>query len=206
MREKKNFSNTFALVKLRLQSSLSNCLRSVQGAPFYDNFEYVIMTMLRYACLVAQVACCCSVVFIFCIVIGWNLGHGVLPFPTELFWWPQSSCLGGSGFPDPSSLNIAQVYQTCPKSRPTFSANNKHNNELNNGFSIRTSPRWIIQDTECLNTSHLDAGVCIAEPTAKGGHPTSMKCLPSFLVIGAQKAGSTDLRGLLSFHPFLGNF
>ena len=35
------------------------------------------------------------------------------------------------------------------------------------------------------------------------GRPLTMRCLPSFLVLGAQKAGSTDLRGLLSFHPFL---
>lgn len=44
---------------------------------------------------------------------------------------------------------------------------------------------------------------CRGQRTAVSVAPTTMRCLPSFLVLGAQKAGSTDLRGLLSFHPSL---
>ena len=93
-----------------------------------------------------------------------------------------------------------------------------------------------MDDLACLNYSHLDAGVCVAlrgeGQSKKADTPTKMRCLPSFLVIGAQvdlprnvrelfivpghpgtnsntylmpfqKAGTTDLRGLLSFHPHL---
>eukprot|EP00614_Pseudopedinella_elastica_P033993 CAMPEP_0172633646 /NCGR_PEP_ID=MMETSP1068-20121228/190480_1 /TAXON_ID=35684 /ORGANISM="Pseudopedinella elastica, Strain CCMP716" /LENGTH=328 /DNA_ID=CAMNT_0013445397 /DNA_START=238 /DNA_END=1220 /DNA_ORIENTATION=+ len=65
-------------------------------------------------------------------------------------------------------------------------------------WSLRQASRVVVRDLPCLNASHLDAGVCVAAKDK-----ATMRCLPSFLVIGAQKAGSTDLRGLLSFHPYL---
>lgn len=47
---------------------------------------------------------------------------------------------------------------------------------------IRRSPRWIMDDLPCLNYSHLDAGVCVAMRSGKA-EPTTMRCLPSFLVV-----------------------
>ena len=119
---------------------------------------------------------------------------GLVRLPVELFWWPQSSLLGGAGFPPPADMHFALVEGRCPAKKVT-----SHQSSLGASASVRREPRWILDDLPCLNVSHLDAGVCVR--TSRGA--STMRCLPSFLIIGAQKAGSTDLRGLLSFHPYL---
>ena len=148
-----------------------------------------------------------------CLVMlaGWTVGLalfaaglvyvGIQPegMPVELFFWPQSSLLGGSGYPPAEPLVTAELLGHCPAGRP---ATRGRPGQADDG-SVRAPPRWVLQDMPCLNASHLDAGVCVAAAGPKGARPATMRCLPSFLVIGAQKAGSTDLRGLLSFHPYL---
>jgi len=47
----------------------------------------------------------------------------------------------------------------------------------------------------------LDAGVCIAYPLPNGNH--KYYAVPSFLVIGAAKCGTTEIRNWLSIHPNL---
>ena len=32
---------------------------------------------------------------------------GLVRLPVELFWWPQSSLLGGAGFPPPADMHFA---------------------------------------------------------------------------------------------------
>ena len=137
-------------------------------------------------------ALCCAACFALVLAV---VALGQLRMPVELFWWPQSSWLGGAGFPPPEDMQVAVLKGRCPAhpGRITAAAESK------SGGSIRAPPRWILDDLPCLNASQLDAGVCVR--TARGAG--TMRCLPSFLVIGAQKAGSTDLRGLLSFHPYL---
>lgn len=187
----------FCLARLKLQNYINDNFRKVflGESSLLDKIQFVLLMTGLFLCAFAHILVILGVIVGLFLIIGWNMGRNVVNFPTELFWWPQSTFLGGSGYPPPSPLNIAQLNQYCPQHRPSFTTNNEN--------SIRTSPRWIIQDSQCLNISQLDAGVCISSPNS--GTPTTMKCLPSFLVIGAQKAGSTDLRGLLSFHPFLGN-
>ena len=165
------------------------------------------------------------------------LAAGVQPsrMPVELFWWPQAASLGGAGFPPAAPLASAVLLGHCPNGRPSWpsssspssSSSSVSSSPFSSSFSsfsssfsslsaspdaVARAPRWVLQDLPCLNASHLDAGVCVAEaPDARGlglaggsrDAPATMRCLPSFLVVGAQKAGSTDLRGLLSFHPYL---
>lgn len=50
--------------------------------------------------------------------------------------------------------------------------------------------------TALRNSSLLDAGVCI-------GDARVYACLPSVLLVGAMKAGTTEFMEYLSFHPQL---
>mmetsp|Transcript_43454 Transcript_43454/g.55806 ORF Transcript_43454/g.55806 Transcript_43454/m.55806 type:complete len:654 (+) Transcript_43454:125-2086(+) len=172
-----------------------------------QNIYYSIMLNLLILVVTLSSLLSCMVFLMlgvgFILFISWNLGsYSLISFPTELFMWPQSIYFGGSGYPESSSMQIAELYHHCPTSSLT-SLMNEHHLKYKNEESMLNLPRWIIQDSPCINISHLDAGVCIAEKTPHHIQPNKMKCLPSFLIIGAQKAGSTDLRGLLSFHPFL---
>lgn len=66
--------------------------------------------------------------------------------------------------------------------------------------SIRTSPRPVIHHTDmptlCSCQSSVDAGVCYRN---KG----SLKCLPSFLIVGAMKSGTGALMKWLNYHPYI---
>lgn len=199
------------LAKQRLQVYINEIIRAVYegNATWWQKVKFLFIVIGGIACVLFQVLFAVSGIIFILLFIGWNLGpQGLLPFPTELFWWPQPYYLGGSGYPPMELMSVAQIDKSSKQcsfeGRPPYSSENVYNNELNNDYSIRKSPRWIVPShSKCLNVSHLDAGVCVSDALSTST-PTSMKCLPSFLVIGAQKAGSTDLRGLLSFHPYLG--
>jgi len=136
---------------------------------------------------------------------NWLVSTTLIHLPVELFSWPQARWLGGSGFPPPETLAVALVTHPCqewkPSSRNATAALQRFS-PRSETRGIMAGPLWVLQDRPCLNTSLLDAGVCISSSQSPGTS-RSMRCLPSFLVIGAQKAGTTDLRGLLSFHPYL---
>ena len=56
----------------------------------------------------------------------------------------------------------------------------------------------------CSMPSGIDAGLCVRVHTLRTtGEGGSVRCLPSFIIIGVQKAGTRELRNWLDIHPNL---
>lgn len=71
------------------------------------------------------------------------------------------------------------------------------------GFPLSRS--WdILPANSCINISHLNSNVCIeATKSSSSDPPHSITCLPSFMIIGFEKASTTELLLWLSYHPNL---
>ena len=66
------------------------------------------------------------------------------------------------------------------------------------GFPL--SRTWnVVPENSCINISNLNSNVCVE--STKGSH--SITCLPSFMIIGFEKASTTELLLWLSYHPNL---
>eukprot|EP00730_Choanoeca_flexa_P014597 TRINITY_DN6439_c0_g1_i2.p1 TRINITY_DN6439_c0_g1~~TRINITY_DN6439_c0_g1_i2.p1 ORF type:complete len:508 (+),score=124.07 TRINITY_DN6439_c0_g1_i2:289-1812(+) len=62
---------------------------------------------------------------------------------------------------------------------------------------IRMDKRPIVlANSKCPRVADLDAGMCVMDKESG-----KMGCLPSFIVIGAMKAGTAEVQGWLSQHP-----
>jgi hypothetical protein len=60
----------------------------------------------------------------------------------------------------------------------------------------------VLPANSCINISHLNSNVCIEAPKGSS-EPHSITCLPSFMIIGFEKASTTELLLWLSYHPNL---
>ena len=76
--------------------------------------------------------------------------------------------------------------------------------------------RFVLQDAgACVTAGAVDAGACVVDggragafrslvsSLVGGGGEKSLRCLPSFLIVGAQKAATGSLSDWLSRHPML---
>ena len=76
--------------------------------------------------------------------------------------------------------------------------------------------RFVLQDAgACVTARAVDAGACVVDggragafrslvsSLVGGGGEKSLRCLPSFLIVGAQKAATGSLSDWLSRHPML---
>lgn len=72
----------------------------------------------------------------------------------------------------------------------------------NDGFPLSRS--WdVLPDNSCINISHLNSNVCIEATKSSSSDSQSITCLPSFMIIGFEKASTTELLLWLSYHPNL---
>ena len=105
-----------------------------------------------------------------------------------------------------ASYSFEGNYAGIHSFNPSISLTNTHNS-----FAL---PRtWsILDDDDCLNTSQLDANVCIMKhkrskvvndvaSSRKINQHDSVACLPSLVIAGFEKCSTTQLLLWLSYHP-----
>lgn len=66
--------------------------------------------------------------------------------------------------------------------------------------AVNTSHRTVLRAATDAHPEQLDAGVCATDAASSDRHP---RCLPSVIVVGGQKCGTTTFDQMASVHPWI---